>query len=114
MAERTEKENRNKAFLTPEDIERNLNILYERVERLEKLAERVYGELELLNQYIPKIADVLIDYFPAMSKYRREIDTIMQVQKGFIQRLQNNLIDHQINRDIHYSDKKKRGYKYDT
>lgn len=114
MAERTEEKNKVAPFLTPEDIERNFNILYERVERLEKLEERLYHEVEAYNNYMPKLVDVLLEYFPAMANYRKEMEVMIMIHKGFLERIDMALREHRSNREVHYSDKKKREYKYDT
>lgn len=91
-----------------EIIDGALNKLYDRVGRLEKLAERLYHEVELYNTYIPRITDVLIRYFPTMDNYRKEINIMMMIHKGFLENIENELQDHF---EFHsHSDKKTNKY----
>ena len=113
MAERTENKKQIASIISPADLERNINILYEKVERLEDLVERLYHTVESYNEYMPKLTDVLIKYFPAMSNYRKEMEVMMMIHRGFLERVERQIQEHRSNREVHFSDKKHRLSKYD-
>lgn len=45
----------------------------ERLDRLEKLYEKLYHESELLSMYIPRLTDILIRYWNASDRHRGEV-----------------------------------------
>ncbi len=89
----------------------------ERIERLEKLYEGLYQEIELLSIYIPKLTDILIKYFSASGKLRYEIfgdfNSIQSVLKNILDDLQGHYKDHfsEIKKKVS-EPRKGRHYKY--
>lgn len=47
--------------------------LEQRVDRLEKLYQTLYHEIELLSIYIPKLTDILIGYWSTSGKHRKAV-----------------------------------------
>jgi len=47
--------------------------LTDRIDRLEKLYEKLYHESELLAIYIPRLTDILIEYWVKTGEYRGSI-----------------------------------------
>lgn len=50
-----------------------MQTLEDRIDRLEKLYEKSYHEMELLSIYIPKLTDILIKYFNTSERHREAV-----------------------------------------
>jgi len=66
----------------------------ERIERLEKIVEKLYHESELLSLYIPKLCDILIKYWKESPKYRKEIEVQLRGIKDYAILLDNDVQKH--------------------
>lgn len=66
----------------------------ERIERLEKMVEKLYHESELLSLYIPKLCEIMEKYFKTSYKYREEKEAQLRGVRDFLLFLNNGLNNH--------------------
>ena len=74
----------------------------QRIDRLERLYETLYHEMELLSIYIPRLTDVLIGYWTTSGKHRKAVLNDLHTIR--------DAIDEHFK--THYLDKKRRDDKY--
>jgi len=82
----------------------------ERIERLEKLYERLYHEFEIIEINTARLAEILLRYFPKSAQYRKELETkifnyrgLLKIHEDDLQGLKKNYhthIDKKSNRNI--------------
>lgn len=77
--------------------------LEERIDRLERLYEKLYHETELLSIYIPRLTDTLIKHFSASQKLRYEIFGDLRSLQSV---LSNILEDLQVHYKSHFDETK--------
>jgi len=75
----------------------------QRIDKLEKLYETLYHEMELLSIYIPRLTDILIGYWSTSGKHRGAVLTDIRTIR--------DAIDEHFK--THYLDKKKGKTKYE-
>jgi len=66
----------------------------ERIERLEKMVEKLYHESELLSLYIPKLCDIMVKYFNTSYKYRGEKEAQLRGFKDYLLYVNEGLNKH--------------------
>ena len=78
----------------------------ERLDRLEKMFERIYHENELLSIYIPKLMDVFIRYWGKENEHRESIRRDLVTLHGFSATTDDDVTD--LKKGYHsHSDKKR-------
>ena len=85
-----------------------LNELRQKVDRLERLCNRLYQEEDLLNTHIPKLMDTLIEYWQRLGSYRETMQTLISIYRGEVGNIDKELQEH----FKAHSDKKRNTTKY--
>ena len=81
----------------------------ERLDRLEKMFERIYHENELLSLYIPKLMDVLIRYWGKQNEHRGSVRRDLITLHGFLSAIDDDVTG--LLKGHHSHTDKKRQYK---
>ena len=84
--------------------------LARKVMRLEKLAEKVLAEDELIGIYFSKLIDVLLRYWPKSAEYRRTIENEISIYRGEVENIDKQFQEH----FQYHTDKKSKLYKYNS
>ena len=56
-----------------------------RIERLEKLCEKLYHETEIVDIYTEKLVNILLEYFPKGEHYRKELESKIITLRSLLQ-----------------------------
>ena len=82
--------------------------------RLTKVIDRVYADLELEIYYQEKMLDNTNEFRAKMIEWMQTTQTLVRIYRGEMERMGKQLEQHRSHKEVHYSDKKKRLYQYDT